>query len=205
MRVSQLKIKDEKLYVITHTNITERKLAEEKADELARIDSLTGIPNRRHYIEFLQNEWLRCIRTGSPISLATIDIDYFKLVNDNYGHSTGDGCIKLISSALNDYAKRPSDLCARTGGEEFSLVFSDTDSESALIIIHKTLNSIRALQIPNEKSPVLPFVTISVGLVTMSADTDHEKLINLSDKLLYQAKKQGRNQVVHFNLFKTDK
>jgi diguanylate cyclase (GGDEF)-like protein/PAS domain S-box-containing protein len=200
MRVTPFMIEDNNYCVISHQNITERKLAEEKVLNLSRIDSLTDIPNRRCFDNFLNTEWKRCNRQGLPISLALIDLDHFKLINDTYGHQAGDRCLKLVGDVLKEFSKRPSDICARYGGEEFVIVYGNTDLEEAKVLVEKALNKIRLLNIPNENSPTLPTLTVSVGLATMRPreHNNQSDLIKESDKSLYSAKNNGRNQI-HFS------
>jgi diguanylate cyclase (GGDEF)-like protein len=184
-------------YVISHQNITERKLVEEEVLNLSRIDGLTDLPNRRYFNEFLENEWKRCLRFGLPISLAIIDLDHFKLLNDTYGHQAGDECLKSIGGVLKRFSRRPADICARYGGEEFAIIYGGTSLDHAREIILKLLDEIRLLKIPNENSPILPTLTASIGLATMQPKTKNSEtdLIDNADKLLYSAKKNGRDQL----------
>jgi diguanylate cyclase (GGDEF)-like protein len=202
MRVTPFKHQGTFCYIISHQNITERKLAEEKVLYLSRLDGLTNLPNRRYFDEFLNNEWKRCARLKMPVSLAFIDIDHFKLLNDTYGHQAGDECLRTIGAVLKKIATRPGDLCARYGGEEFSIVFSNTTVEKLLPVVNRLIETIRGLKIPNEKAPTMPIVTISIGLTMMFPDnhTDEKELINAADLLLYSAKENGRNQLA----FKSD-
>ncbi|MGR9099641.1 MAG: sensor domain-containing diguanylate cyclase, partial [Gammaproteobacteria bacterium] len=156
MSMSSLQSENLPFYVITHKNITERKNAEEKAINLSRIDGLTNIPNRRRFDEFLNSEWRRCARLKLPVSLAFIDIDHFKLLNDNYGHHAGDECLIKVAALLNALLKRPCDLCARFGGDEFSLVFGETTLEHSVRLIDKLFDGLRELSIPNESAPTGP-------------------------------------------------
>lgn len=185
-------------YVISHKNITERKLAEERVFDVSRIDGLTGVPNRRYFDQFLEAEWKRCARLHFPITLAIMDIDYFKLLNDHYGHQAGDECLVKIGAVLNALGKRPGDLFARYGGEEFALVFGNTTVEQSLIVLNKILDAIADLNIPNEKSPVKPTVTVSIGIaMTHPGRQDNEKdLIRAADRHLYAAKEYGRDRLV---------
>ncbi len=197
MQVTPFNLKDHRYFVISHRDITKRKLAENKVLTLSRIDGLTEVSNRRHFDEYLDFEWERCARLRSPISLAMIDIDHFKILNDTYGHQAGDSCLKKIAGVLKTYTQRPSDMCARYGGEEFAIVYGNTDADHAQMLIKRLMKSIRDLRIPNEESPITPYLTISIGLITMYS---HEKnnatmLIKAADQLLYQAKDNGRNQV----------
>ncbi|MGR9074295.1 MAG: diguanylate cyclase [Gammaproteobacteria bacterium] len=197
MSMTPLQSENLPFYVITHNNITERKAAEDEAINLSRIDGLTNIPNRRRFDEFLNNEWRRCARLKLPVSLAFIDIDHFKLLNDNYGHHAGDECLIKVASLLNALLKRPCDLCARFGGDEFSLVFGETTLEHSLRLIDKLLHDLRELRIPNESAPTGPIVTVSIGAAAIYPDAhNHERdLIKAADNQLYLAKVGGRNRV----------
>ena len=132
-----------------------------------------------------------------PISLAIVDLDHFKLLNDTYGHQAGDSCLKSIGQVLKTFATRPGDLCARYGGEEFAIVYGNTHLDKAQILINKLLDDIRLLNIANEKSPTLPILTASIGLSTMhpNKENNESELIKEADELLYSAKNNGRNQV----------
>lgn len=198
MRVTPFQLKGKFFCVISHQNITERKLAEEEVLNLSRVDKLTNLPNRRHFDEFINNEWSRCARLEMPITLAIIDLDYFKLLNDTYGHRAGDECLKKVGAILKQFARRPSDLCGRYGGEEFALVFGNTTIAQSFSRINTLLNTIRELSIPNEKSPIMPVMTASIGLATIypSDQKTQQELFEAADRLLYCAKKNGRNQVV---------
>lgn len=196
MSVSRFELNRRQYFVITHHDITQRKLAEDKVSKMALIDSLTGIPNRRCFDTFFQQEWRRSRRLKSPLSLALIDIDYFKLLNDRYGHQTGDACLRKIGRLLKDFVRRPGDLCARYGGEEFAVVYGNTDEDEARHLLAELSEAIRQLAIPNEGSTVAPYLTVSAGLATArpgdSSDSP-DKLIARADRQLYLAKDSGRN------------
>jgi len=197
MRVTPLHLNETTLYVISHHNITERVLAEKEVRKRARLDGLTGIANRRHLDEFLHGEWRRAIRHGQPVTLALIDIDHFKIFNDTYGHQAGDDCLRKVAGVLNAFSQRPEDLCARYGGEEFVLIFGNTDQKQALPLVAKAMDAVRALKIPNENAPTRPTVTISIGLATLypERESSESDLVSEADRLLYQAKEQGRNRI----------
>jgi diguanylate cyclase (GGDEF)-like protein len=197
MRVTPFSLQHHFFYVISHQNITERKLAEEKMLNLSRLDGLTRIANRRYFDEFLQEEWRRCARLKLPISLAMIDLDHFKLLNDTYGHQAGDDCLRKMGTVLKKIARRPGDLCARYGGEEFAVVLGNTGSESALMLMNELLDDIRGLNIPNRHSPVMPTLTASIGLMTMCPEpkSNENMLIEAADEQLYCAKESGRNRI----------
>lgn len=199
MRITPFQFGNMPFFVITHQNITERKLAEEAVANLSRLDGLTNVPNRRYFDEFLRSEWRRCARLQLPLSLAMIDIDHFKMLNDTYGHQSGDECLKKIGEILKTFSNRPGDICARYGGEEFALVLGNTTLKQSVGVVQKLLNAIRELQIPNKNSPTKPTVTVSIGLAmkypdNRSAESD---LIREADRLLYSAKMNGRNRIVY--------
>lgn len=198
MSATSLEYAGETFLVISHRDITKRKLAEESALELSRRDGLTGIFNRRHFDQFVRDEWRRCARLGQPISAAMIDIDHFKLLNDTYGHRHGDDCLIRVAGTLGKYAKRPGDICARYGGEEFVMVFGNSGLAQVLPLLENLLDDIRALRIPNEKSPTHALLTVSIGLATMHPPVrgEENELLKKADALLYAAKKGGRNRIV---------
>ncbi len=198
MRVTPLRQAERDAYVICHQNITERKLAEEAALQLSRIDGLTQIANRRHFDEFLQAEWRRCARLQQPISLALLDLDHFKQLNDRYGHPVGDECLVKIGALLSQFVKRPGDLCARYGGEEFVLVFGNTPLAQARRIMMRLMEAIRALGIPNQDSSVGPGLTASIGLAEQlpAQGQPPEALLRAADSLLLAAKSQGRDRLL---------
>lgn len=197
MRVVPFIINHTHYFVISHQNITERKLAEEQVLALSRIDTLTNIPNRRYFDEFLSNEWRRCQRHNQPITLALLDLDYFKLINDTYGHQQGDECLKAVAALIKNSNRRANDLCARYGGEEFIMAFSNTDTAQAKPIIDGLLADIRALNIANKYSPINATLTASIGVASMYPSTQNSayELIKRADQLLYRAKMEGRNRV----------
>lgn len=198
MQVTSFVTENHKHFVISHRNITQRKLAEESIQTLSQTDPLTQLYNRRYFNEYLDLEWQRCSRLQTPLSLAIVDIDYFKILNDTYGHSHGDQCLQEIAHVFRKLTQRPSDICARYGGEEFILVYGNTDSEHALKLLTHVISSIRQLKIPNKNSPTVPYVTVSIGLSTTfpSIKTSKAHLIDAADKMLYTAKDRGRNQLI---------
>ena len=198
MRVTPFQVGDKNYFVISHQNITERKLAEEEVNSLARIDGLTGIPNRRTFDDLLNNEMKRCARLNQPICLAIVDLDHFKLLNDTYGHQAGDNCLVEIGKLMKLFANRPGDICARYGGEEFALVWSNIPLENSEALANKLLEKIAGLNIPNAKSPTESYLTTSIGLAEIIPDKSSKSgnLIAKADALLYKAKESGRNRVM---------
>lgn len=197
------KLKDN-LIILLYRDITERKIAEmalERAnqalDRLAHIDGLTHVANRRRFDKVLQTEWLRMYREKKALSLILVDVDYFKQYNDLYGHQKGDDCLVRIAAELTSVIHRPGDLVARYGGEEFVIVLPDTDSEGGRKIAAAMNRKIESLHIAHGDSSVGPYVTISLGVATLTPDTtdNWENLIRFADKALYLAKEKGRNRV----------
>ena len=195
MRVTSFTSKEQPYFVISHQNITVRKLAEEKALSLSRIDDLTNISNRRYFDEFLNSEWNRCSRAKMPVSLALINVDHFKLLNHSHGNQVGDECLKTIGSTLEKFAQRSGDLCARFGGDEFAIIYGNTSLQVSRQLIDRLNNEIQLLKIPNEQAPTL---TVSIGLATMFPDKKNrpEELIKAADKLVNTARNKGGNLIL---------
>lgn len=201
MRVLPLDVKVGAHFIISHQNITERKVAEERVRELSRIDGLTQIANRRHFDVFLKREWRRCHRLALPFSMAVLDIDHFKLLNDTYGHQVGDEALVQVARVLKNFVKRPSDLCARYGGEEFALIWGGLTGSEANSLAGELLERIEKLSIPNKHAPTKPTLTCSIGVVTITPESNDETWIfGKADDLLYQAKEQGRNRVISLDV-----
>ena len=136
MSATSFEYAGETFLVISHRDITRRKLTEESALELSRRDGLTGIFNRRHFDQFVRDEWRRCARLGQPISAAMIDIDHFKLLNDTYGHRHGDGCLIRVAATLGKYAKRPGDICAWPMGESNGHhLRNESDADCSFLVV----------------------------------------------------------------------
>lgn len=173
-------------------------------NRLSLIDSLTGVPNRRCFDQSLEQELRLSIRNNMNLSLILIDIDYFKLYNDTYGHQAGDKCIKAIAQCISSCLRRPSDLIARYGGEEFAAVLPDTDSTGAQFVAQKLARSLKEVKIIHESSKVSDIVTVSQGIATFSPDFEisASELIIAADKALYEAKGSGRNTAKHFDFSK---
>ena len=171
----------------------------ERFARLSQLDALTNLANRRRFDEFLEREWRRSTRYGKPISLVLVDIDYFRLFNDNYGHGAGDDCLREIAGVLIFAARRPDDLAARLGGEEFALVLCDTDAEGARAIAHHVRSAVENLAIDHEMTMVSDSdtVTVSVGVATKLPEPNSGPSVLLyhADEALFLAKQDGRNCV----------
>lgn len=165
---------------------------------MSNTDGLTGIPNRRRFDETFDLEWDRCKRTGSPLSVALIDVDWFKKYNDQYGHQAGDDCLRQIARVLASTARHGIDLAARYGGEEFALIAPDTDNRGALSFATRICRQVEQRAIAHRLSPYNR-VTVSIGVATFvpgdPQDDSSEQLLQRADAALYNAKEAGRNRV----------
>ncbi|MBM9578434.1 diguanylate cyclase [Leptospira sp. 201903070] len=162
---------------------------------IARTDGLTGLFNRRYFDEVLATEWKRCWRTGNSVALLMLDIDHFKLYNDTYGHQAGDQCLKQVSGAIRECARRAGDVAARYGGEEFAVILPETSESNAVIVSRNILEKIEKLRVPHSASKTSSIVTVSIGMATLSPSPENSitELIERADKALYLAKEEGRN------------
>lgn len=185
---------------IMHSNLLREKLelANKEAEEIARLDGLTGIPNRRHMDEYLYSEWQRALRDQNPISVVLLDIDFFKPFNDNYGHQFGDDALARVAKCLQRQIHRPADMVARYGGEEFLIILPDTPVGGAYSLAEKMCQQVHELEIPNSGSQVSDYLTISCGVASLIPDesTPLDRVIHFADKALYEAKEKGRNRVI---------
>ena len=189
-----------------HINNLEEKIARrtaellkanEKLENLAKIDGLTNIYNRRFFNEVIETETNRAKRSNEPISLLMCDVDYFKNFNDSYGHVAGDNCLVKIAGTLKAFFNRAADFVARYGGEEFIVILPGIDARNAFKLASKLILEIQNHHIPHDSSSVSDVVTISIGVTTRQPGelTDSTSLIEEADQALYQAKKNGRNRV----------
>jgi two-component system chemotaxis family response regulator WspR len=178
---------------------SQRKL-EQKNFELLRmsnVDGLTQVANRRRFDELIQEAWAHSRRTRSSLALVMVDIDCFKPFNDLYGHLDGDDCLKRVAQTLQQELPRMTDFLARYGGEEFAVVLSSTDLPGATRVAERLRQAVEALHIPHACSEAGDFVTISLGVAATHASSasQPQALVAAADKMLYQAKHLGRNQV----------
>ncbi|ULQ46755.1 GGDEF domain-containing protein [Flagellatimonas centrodinii] len=159
-------------------------------------DALTGLANRRALDDHYESATRALRREGRPtLVLALIDIDHFKRINDRYGHAYGDGVLSELGVALSQFARRPLDLAARVGGEEFALVLYDCSARDGLERTQALCTLVREMGIENQDAPA-GVVTCSIGVATVTASTALSEAYRLADEALYRAKRQGRDQVV---------
>lgn len=178
-------------------NHLELKKTRDLLENLSTLDGLTNIPNRRRFDEILVHEWNRAVRKKAPISLLFIDIDHFKNYNDHYGHLAGDDCLKAVARVLQSSLGRAADFLARFGGEEFIILLPDTKENGCRHLAEAIRSAVEKLDIEHRDSPVADHLTVSIGAVTCIDVTrcDRELLLEHADRLLYQAKHEGRNRV----------
>jgi len=188
-----------KARVKLHLNL---KRKQELLEKYAFIDALTEIPNRRRFNEVIEKEWRRASRSGYPISLLFIDVDYFKEYNDTYGHGKGDECLRCIAVVMARTLRRAGDFIGRYGGEEFAVVLPDTKSDNAVEMAENILKAVDDIAIAHEASLVAPHVTISIGIATVTPKNKDRSftpkdLIDAADKKVYEAKSRGRHQIAY--------
>ena len=181
-------------FVGTMVDITERRAVEKELQLQARVDYLTGLFNRRHFIEQGELELSRALRYNNQLSAFMIDIDYFKQVNDTHGHRAGDMVLQALSRLCKE-ALRDVDLLGRMGGEEFAVLLPETSHEKAIEVAERLRETIEETPIVIETG--LPLhITVSIGVTTLTGkDSNIDMLLNQADTALYQAKEAGRNRV----------
>ena len=157
--------------------------------EISNTDALTGLANRRRFDEALLRAWRRAGRTGEPVSLLMMDIDHFKEINDALGHAAGDRALAAFGQFLSPFARRPEDLAARIGGEEFAIVLAGTDAGGAAVVARRLLDELPDAGI---RHPVRGQLTASIGVATLSESEDADAWRNRADRGLYAAKAAGR-------------
>jgi diguanylate cyclase (GGDEF)-like protein len=179
--------------VVSHLEITDRKLLELDYRKLASTDPLTGLPNRRFFDEYAALEFHRFVRFGEPVSFLMLDLDGFKAINDRYGHAAGDEVLRQVAELFRS-ATRSADLFARYGGEEFVALLPETDEANALSVAEKLRAAVEGMRI-KAGSRRIP-VTISIGVAAMRpGDASLDAVTARADEALYRAKREGRNCV----------
>ena len=169
-------------------------LVQRELAELAHHDPLTGLANRREFMERAEAAWAAARRYRRPLSVLMIDIDYFKEVNDRHGHAAGDDVLRYLAALLPLQA-RSGDLCGRLGGEEFAVLLAETDGEGAAAMAERLRAAVAAAAIPTEHARAPLQVTISVGAASGAACASFAELLREADHALYEAKREGRNCV----------
>lgn len=175
------------------------KAQAEKMSDIALVDVLTGIGNRRAFEQSLDAEVRAASRTHTPLGLLMLDVDHFKLFNDHYGHPAGDRCLRAVADVVRRVCRRPRDVIARYGGEELAAILPETDLTGAVRVANDILTAMRDQRMPHEGSPSSEFVTLSIGVCALPGDASDmpADLLHRADAALYAAKNGGRNRVVY--------
>ncbi len=190
-RTAEVQRKQEALAEANHR----LEVAVQELATLARTDGLTGLCNRRHFLELFTLEVRRARRRGGRLGLAMLDVDHFKRVNDGFGHAAGDEVLKVVAEVLRR-AVRETDLVARYGGEEFVVVLLDTEEAAGLSAVRRICKELEMQRVIAPDGRVLPTVTMSGGYVDVGSDArSPEELLGAADAALYAAKAGGRNRV----------
>jgi diguanylate cyclase (GGDEF)-like protein len=180
--------------MLIYSDVTDIVQHAQELERLATTDGMTGVYNRRHFLTLADREWARARRYGRPISFLMIDIDYFKSINDGFGHHVGDEMIVHLANLARD-CKRECDVLARIGGEEFALLLPETDLSQAQIVAERLRAEVAAksLVVASGSIPA----TVSIGVATSAATmNDISDLMKAADQALYDAKHAGRNRVI---------
>ena len=177
------------------TTLEELSQANETLKEISTKDSLTGIKNRHYFDTIFEQEWKRASRQNYPLSLLLMDIDFFKKVNDTYGHVAGDECLREVAASISAALKRPADIVARYGGEEFVALLPYVENENALEFANRIRHRVEASTYIADGNEIR--VTMSIGVSTVSPTEEDERkdMISAADIALYEAKNSGRNKV----------
>ena len=175
------------------------KAVNQELHQIATVDSLTQVANRRKFDDYLTQEWRRMARKQLPLSLILCDIDFFKLYNDNYGHQGGDECLKKVASIIRQSVKRSGDLVARYGGEEFAVILPNIDLKGAILVAENIRYNLYNFKINHSYSQVSDRVTMSIGISSCIPcyECSPDFLISAADRALYQAKETGRDRIIY--------
>jgi diguanylate cyclase (GGDEF)-like protein/PAS domain S-box-containing protein len=173
-------------------DVTDRRLAELRLERLANTDELTGLPNRRHFLECVRAEMTRSRRFGKSLCVAMIDIDDFKKVNDTHGHGVGDVALRHVARTINGL-RRAVDVVGRLGGEEFCILFPEAGLEAGIAAAERARKGLAEAVLEHEGLSLR--LTVSIGLAEYAADESLDGLLRRSDEALYEAKRTGKNRV----------
>jgi diguanylate cyclase (GGDEF)-like protein len=187
--------------LVAHGNITERKMLELELARMAQTDVLTGLNNRRHFIQLSETELSRTSRHGGPLSVVMLDIDHFKHINDTHGHQIGDTVIQMLAGICREQL-RDLDVIGRLGGEEFAVTMPNADHAQAMVVAERLRQAIEAASLQLPQGLLVRF-TVSIGVTTQPNGLHHgatklDTLLDQADQALYRAKNNGRNQVCGF-------
>lgn len=172
--------------------------ANQRLEQLSRHDPLTGLANRRHFDEVKDVEFFRALRHHQPLSVLMCDVDHFKHYNDTHGHAMGDRCLQVVAKTLQHLFCRSGELAARMGGEEFAVLLPGADLSQAHHAAERVRAALAEQQLMHGASAVSPWVTLSIGVAQLDADSmEHfDMLLHKADQALYRAKREGRDRVI---------
>lgn len=183
------------LFLVSHSNITRAITAE----KLSLYDPLTSLANRRYFTAFFENEWRRCFRDQTEVGLLMIDVDHFKEYNDQYGHVAGDRCLCSIADIMSSYTRRPGDIAARFGGDEFIVVLGGSSDKECESIAKGVASAIKNLNFQLENGNP---ITVSIGCISLKPQQNSidPSIYDRVDKCLYAAKLE-RGSIVSSQLY----
>jgi diguanylate cyclase (GGDEF)-like protein len=188
-----LELRGEQVFMVGFAEVTAQKELEQRLWQLATTDVLTGVTNRRHFFEVAQAELSRAERHQHPTTVAMLDLDHFKAINDQLGHDKGDLALKNVVAAVKPQL-RDSDVFARYGGEEFCILFPETPLEGALKTLERVRLAVTAAPL-DEGDGNKRVVTVSIGAAQWKPGETLDAVLRRADVALYEAKKTGRNRV----------
>jgi diguanylate cyclase (GGDEF)-like protein len=192
-RIIQMQLAHEEDHLQLRQFADELALSNQRLQELAMTDSLTGLPNRRYGIDRLEQEWANATRSGHPVCCMMVDVDRFKLINDTYGHHLGDEALKMVAASLR-HAARKEDVVCRLGGEEFLVICANTNVEAGYQYAERLRQQVASqpLQVQGKTIPI----TVSIGLSSNANHKNVESMMHIADDRLYAAKAAGRNRTI---------
>ena len=183
--------------MLTYTEVTDLVHRAKRFEELATIDGMTGLCNRRHFEALAEAEWYRFQRYQRPLSLMLVDIDHFKQINDRSGHDAGDKVLKRVAATCME-TKRTTDIVARFGGDEFAILLPETSLQQARIFAERLRAALTENRISRPNTDDEAAITVSIGIAAASFSLSGvDPLVRLADKALYEAKAAGRNCARH--------
>jgi len=175
--------------------ISNYAIRHEQVEKQARLDSLTGVYNHGYFLKTLAKQAEEASLSNSPLSLIMLDIDYFKQYNDTYGHLVGDRILESLCSAIKEHVKH-NDAVGRWGGEEFIISLPNATGKQAMQIARRISETMRGLRVVDRDQNTVPIPTVSQGIGVYPGEADEiYRLIDITDKRLYVAKKRGRDQI----------
>ena len=181
--------------MVGFADVSAQKVVEEQLRTEATTDALTGLPNRRGFVELAESELVRAGRHGHPISVGMLDLDHFKAINDTFGHGFGDTVLIRLAELLRKHL-RQNDVVGRMGGEEFALLLPHTESAQAMVTLERVREAVEAMSLNGAARGTNQHVTASIGLVGLRPGETLTQVLQRADGALYRAKAAGRNRLV---------